>query len=293
MVTVNLQNAMSQDTSAVEGSAPKISVPKAGSVVYAITSGKGGVGKSNIAANLAICLAASNKKVVLLDADFSLANLDVLLNINSRYNIGHVISGLRTIEEVTQTGPAGIEVICGASGLESLSELGTFQRQRILDDLSKLQENADAIVIDTAAGMTRSVTAFCLASDYCLVVTTPEPTAMTDAYAMIKVLVGHEYGGRISLVINMADTFAEGKRVYQQIAQVTRRFLGTHVYEGGILLRDQKLSDAVKLRKPVVLAFPRSHISSAIIALASKLARCSAAKIDNVGFFRRVVNWFL
>ena len=270
----------------------RTSVAKKHCAVYAITSGKGGVGKSNLAANLAICLAASNKKVVLLDADFGLANLDVLLNINGKYNIGHVITGQRNLDEVIHTGPSGVGVICGASGLESLAELGAFQRQRILDDLAVIQEKNDAIIIDTAAGMAKSVIGFCLASDYVLVVTTPEPTAMTDAYAMIKVLVGHEFGGRISLVVNMAQTFAEGKRVYQQIAHVARRFLGTHVYDGGILLKDEKLSAAVKMRKPVVLAYPRSNISSSIIALAAKLARSSAANIDEAGFFSKVVNWF-
>jgi flagellar biosynthesis protein FlhG len=260
--------------------------------VFAVSSGKGGVGKTNIAANLAICLSAARKKVVLLDADLGLANLDVILNINSKYNLSHVISGVRHIEEITQTGPAGIEVICGASGLEGLADLTHFQRQRLIEELGRLQENNDAIIIDTAAGMGKSVLAFCLAADHALIVATPEPTAMTDAYAMIKVLAAHRYGGRISLIVNMAASMAEGKKVYQQIADVSRRFLGVAVYDAGTLLKDEKLSDAVRQRKPVVLAYPKSHISSCIIALASKLARCSAAQVKEDGFFKKVANWF-
>ena len=142
---------------------------------------------------------ASKKRVVLIDADLGLANLDVILNINSKYNLSHVISGVRRIDEITQTGPAGIEVICGASGLEGLADLTHFQRQRLIEELGRLQDSADAIIIDTAAGMNKSVIAFCMAADHALVVATPEPTAMTDAYAMIKVLAAHNYAGRISL----------------------------------------------------------------------------------------------
>lgn len=260
--------------------------------VFAVTSGKGGVGKTNIAANLAICLSAARKKVVLMDADLGLANLDVILNISSRYNLSHVISGARRIDEIMQSGPAGIEVICGASGLEGLADLTHFQRQRLVEELGRLQENVDAIIIDTAAGMNKSVIAFCMASDHALIVATPEPTAMTDAYAMIKVLVAHHYAGRISLVVNMASSLAEGKKVYQQIAGVCRRFLNAAVYDAGVLLKDEKLSDAVRQRKPVVLAYPKSHISSCIVAMAAKLAKCSAAEVNEGGFFKKVANWF-
>jgi flagellar biosynthesis protein FlhG len=260
--------------------------------VFAVTSGKGGVGKTNIAANLAICLGAAKKKVVLIDADLGLANLDVILNMSSKYNLSHVISGTRRIEEIAQSGPAGVEVICGASGLEGMADLTHFQRQRLIEELGRLQDSSDAIIVDTAAGMNKSVIALCMASDQALVVATPEPTAMTDAYAMIKVLVAHNYAGRLSLIVNMAASITEGKKVYQQIADVSRRFLKTPIYNAGVLVRDEKLSAAVRQRKPVVLAYPKSHISSCIIALAAKLAKCSAARMNEEGFFKRVINWF-
>jgi flagellar biosynthesis protein FlhG len=260
--------------------------------VLAITSGKGGVGKTNIAANLAICLAASQKKVLLIDADFSLGNLDVIMNFNSKYNISHMLSGQKSLEEIIYTGPGGLEIICGVSGFEEFANISEFQRQHLLNELSKLQNNTDIIVIDTAAGISKSVVGFCLAADNVLVVTTPEATAMTDAYATIKVLVGNKFSGRISLIVNMAETVVEGKKTYRQIANVVRQFLNTHVYNAGVLLKDDKLSAAVKLRKPVVLAYPKSRITSSLVALAAKLGNFSAALPDKEGFLKKVVDWF-
>jgi len=260
--------------------------------VLAITSGKGGVGKTSIAANLAVCLAASRKKTMLFDADLALGNLDVIMGLSSKYNISHVISGRKSIEEIIHIGPEGLEIICGTSGLEELANINEFQRQRLLRELSKLQENGDVIVIDTAAGISRSVVGFCLAADHVLVVTTPEATAMTDAYAMIKVLIGNRFGGRISLIVNLAETITEGKKTYHQITNVVKRFLNAHVYDAGVILRDERLSSAVRLRKPVVLAYPKAQISSSLAALAAKLSNYSAAKPDKEGFFNKVVDWF-
>ena len=260
--------------------------------VLAVTSGKGGVGKTSIAANLAVCLAASRKKTILFDADLGLGNLDVIMGLNSKYNISHVIRGRKSIEEIIHIGPEGLEIICGTSGLEDLANINEFQRQRLLRELSKLQENGDVIVIDTAAGISRSVVGFCLAADHVLVVTTPEATAMTDAYAMIKVLIGNRFGGRISLIVNLAETITEGKKTYHQITNVVKRFLNAHVYDAGVILRDERLSSAVRLRKPVVLAYPKAQISSSLAALAAKLSNYSAVKPNKEGFFNKVVDWF-
>ena len=146
--------------------------------VLAVTSGKGGVGKTNISANLGVCLAAAGRRVLLLDADMSLGNLDVILNVTSRYNISHVLSGDRPIEEIVHCGPCGLEIACGASGLEELADLSEFQRQRVLTEMSRLSTDNDIIIIDTSAGISRSVVGFCLAADDVLVVTTPEATAI-------------------------------------------------------------------------------------------------------------------
>jgi len=260
--------------------------------VIAITSGKGGVGKTNIAANLAICLSAGGKRTLLMDADICLSNLDIVMGINSKYNISHFINGQKRIEEITQIGPEGVEIICGGSGLEQLADISDFQQQRLLRELTGLGDKNDVIVIDTAAGLSKSVVGFCLSADQVLVVTTPEPAAITDAYAMIKVLCLKKYSGRISLIVNMAQTIAEGKKTYRQISNVAKRFLDRNIYEAGVILRDEQLTSAVREQKPVVLFYPRSKASLQIIALAAKLSSNCAARQGNQGFFRKVVNWF-
>ena len=261
--------------------------------VLAVSSGKGGVGKTNIAANLAICLSASGKKVLLIDADLGLANLDVVMGINSRYSIRHVIDSQKSIDSIVQEGPAGVGVVCGVSGLEKLANIDQFQQQRLLKELESLSADTDVMIVDTAAGISKSVIGFCLASDHTLLVTTPEPTAMTDVYAMIKVLFMNQYKGRMSLVVNMADSLVEGKRIYRQIADVAERFLNVELHYGAVLLKDDRIGNAVRQREAVVLAYPRSAITSSIVAMAARLGKGSAAKMVSEGFFKKVVNWFL
>jgi flagellar biosynthesis protein FlhG len=264
----------------------------ASSRVLAVTSGKGGVGKTNIAANLALCLAASRRRVLLLDADIALGNLDLVMNVRSQYNISHVVNGCKSMEDVIQTGPEGLRIVCGASGLDRLADIREYEQHRLLQHLATLQNDTDVIVIDTAAGISSSVVSFCLAADHVLVVTTPEATAMTDAYGMIKVLVRKRYEGPISVIVNMARDAAEGKHTYQRLADVTKRFLQADLYYAGGLLKDEHLCAAVRVRKPVVLAYPRSQISSAFAALATRIGGIECGNRTQDSFFSRVVGWF-
>ena len=260
--------------------------------VLAITSGKGGVGKSNIAVNLAICLSAAQKRVVLVDADLALGNVDILMDIKNKYNISHVLSGEKELDEIMHIDPSGVEVICGASGLEAAANLNPFQRNRLINGLESLEKNCDFLIIDTGAGIDHKVVGFCLASDHVLVATTPEPTAITDAYAMIKVLVANEFAGRISLIVNMVNTIDEGKKIYKQIASVAKRFLDADIYMAGVLPRDEKMNLAIRQRKPVVLTYPRSSIASAMVAMTATLKKGSPVSDCREGFFRKVANWF-
>ncbi|MBN1509259.1 MAG: MinD/ParA family protein [Sedimentisphaerales bacterium] len=260
--------------------------------VIAVTSGKGGVGKTNIAANLAICLARLNKRVVLLDADISLANVDVLMDLRGKYDISQVIGGHKSMSEVMQPGPNGLQIICGASGLDRLADLSEGEQRGLLRHLSELQQETDTIVVDTAAGISRSVVGFCLASDHVLVVTTPEATAMTDAYGMIKVLARKRYQGPISIVVNMARDLTEGKRTYQRIADVARKFLARDLYFAAVLPRDDRLLTAVRSRKPVVLAYPNAQVSSALAKLAARLSEARHDRQLSGGFFRKVAKWW-
>lgn len=260
--------------------------------VIAVASGKGGVGKTSLSANLALCLASEGKKVVLFDADMGLANLDVVMNVHSRYNLAHFLAGQKTIEDITVIGPCGVEIICGANGIETLADLTDFERQRLVRELDSISDNADALIIDTGAGIQKSIIGFCLSAQSTMVVTTPEPTAITDAYALIKVLASQGYQGRINLVVNMAANMEEGKKVYRQISSVASRFLKTAVYEGGVIIKDEVFSKAVRTRKPVVLSFPKSKAASSLIVMARRLTRSYNKNNEKTGFFRKVVSKF-
>lgn len=258
--------------------------------MIAITSGKGGVGKSNVAVNLAIKLSQAGKKVVLLDADLGLANDDVLCNIDLPSNMAHVISRKKELKDVVVRAPGGFRLIGGASGLARMADLPDRERQRIVDSLGSLEMDADVILIDTGAGISPTVLAFTRAADHVLVVTNSEPTAITDAYAVIKVLSRDGLERRISLFVNLVRTAAEANGVYERIAKVARQFLGVTVYDGGHMLFDEQVIEAVRHRTPFVLASPRCPASVCMGQLAVRLAQGVAA-VQGGGFFSRVGKW--
>jgi flagellar biosynthesis protein FlhG len=214
-----------------------------------------------------------------------------MMNLNTRYNLSHVLSGRRTLEEIIQLGPCGVEVICGGSASEEIANISHFQRQMLVDELDKLQHRSDMILIDTGAGIHAQVLAFCMTADHTLVVTTPEPTAMTDAYAMVKVLAGKKYAGRISLLVNMAETMAEGRKTYRQISETAARFLNTAVYDAGVICRDEMVGKAVRQRQPVVLAYPHATITDHFATISARLGNLSRKSSEKDGFFRKVANW--
>lgn len=260
-------------------------------VVLTITSGKGGVGKTSVAANLSICLAAAGKRVLLMDGDLGLGNLDVMMNLKGRWNLGHVVSGRKSLDEVIELGPCGVEVICGAPSSEDSANISHFQRESLIAELDKLQHRSDIIMIDTGAGIHAQVVTFCLAADHTLVVTTPEPTAMTDAYAMIKILAARTYTGRISLLVNMADTLLEGRKTYRQISEAASRFLNTAVYDAGVLCRDDLVGKAVRQRQPVVLAYPHATITDHFATIGARIGNVCRKSGEKPGFFQKVANW--
>jgi len=258
----------------------------------AVTSGKGGVGKSNVALNLAILLSAAGKRVALVDADLGLANLDVLMDLNIRGNLSHVIAGTKRLEEVIVDLPCGVQFIPGASGLAKVAGLSEFQRAQLLRELSRLEASNDIIVVDTGAGIGPNVTHFAAASDHAMVVTVPEPPAITDAYAVIKVLTRQGYEGRISLLVNQASERHEARVTYTRISDVARQFLGRQVLDAGFVLTDPKVVEAVRRREPFVLGYPRCQASRSLAALAAKVSAGGALLTRKQGFFKRVANWF-
>ncbi|MDY6913221.1 MAG: MinD/ParA family protein [Planctomycetota bacterium] len=257
-----------------------------------VVSGKGGVGKSNISLNLSILLSAAGNRVALVDADFGLANLDVLVDTDVSANLSHVIAGVRRLDEIVVDLPSGVQFVPGASGLAKLAHLSEFQRAKLLEELTALEANNEIIVIDCGAGIGPSVMHFAAAADIVLVVTTPEPTAITDGYAMVKVLAQQGYKGQVSLLVNFADSRHEARMTYDRISNVAGRFLGIRCLNAGYVPIDPRVRQAVFRREPFVLAYPNCHASRCLAALANKLSASGAMVDRKEGFFLRVANWF-
>lgn len=258
--------------------------------VIAITSGKGGVGKSNIAVNLSIKLASAGKNVVLLDADLGLANADVLCNIDLPFNLSHVIARKKDLSEVMVTAPGGFKLIGGASGLARMADLTDFDRRRIVESLVAVEHEADTIVIDTGAGISPNVLSFTRAADHVLVVTTPEPTAITDAYAVIKVISKDGMDRRISLLVNQVRSLDEARLVHDRISRVAKNFLGVNVLDAGHMVADEQVRRAVVQRVPFLLSAPRCAASFCITQLAMRFEQGIALSQDG-GFFSRMTRW--
>ncbi len=267
---------------------------QAAAMTVAIVSGKGGVGKTNLAVNLAINLAGRGLRVTLLDADLGLANADLLLNVSAQHNLSHVISGQRSIEEVGVRLPGGVFFVPGASGLEQLANLSEFERQSVIAQLNGLGNDADVILLDCGAGISRNVLAFAAAADICLVVTTPEPTSITDAYAVIKTMINQKkHENSIHLVVNRAESRREARDVFQRLSGVAQRFLNYSIADGGYLLQDVHVEMAVRERRAFVSRFPRCSASGCVAAIAARLADRRTVVRQTGGFFRRVVGLFV
>lgn len=260
--------------------------------VIAVTSGKGGVGKSNIAVNLAIKLSQAGKDVVLLDADLGLANADVLCNIELPNNLSHVIARKKELADVMVKGPGGFRLIGGASGLARMADLTDSDRQRLITSLAELEEQTDIILIDTGAGISPNVLSFTRAADHVLVVTTPEPTAITDAYAVVKVISREDANRRVSLLVNQARTPGEARVVFERIAKVAKQFLGVTLYDAGYVSYDEQVSTAVRRRAPFVVSSPKCAASICISQLAMRLEQGIAVSQSHGGFFNRMSRWF-
>jgi flagellar biosynthesis protein FlhG len=261
-------------------------------LTVAVTSGKGGVGKTNVSVNVAICLAAKGWRVMLLDADFGLANVDLLLNMDVRLNLSHVLSGERQIEEVITLGPGGIYLIPGASGVAHLANLSEFERHHLVTMLAPLERTNDVLIFDCGAGISENVLMLARAADVVMVVATPEPTSMADAYATIKALAQGGYEGRIGVTVNLAASRQEARNAVQRIQNVAFRFLDLAIQDFGYILWDEHVRHGVRLRCPVVLRYPRSPASACIMAIADQLAKNAPGQEGRAGFFRRVANLF-
>lgn len=260
----------------------------------AITSGKGGVGKSNVAVNLGVALAQRGQRVVLLDADLGLANADVLCGITPRRTIEHVLDGRASLREIMVPGPGGFMLVPGASGVAGLAELGPMQRRHLLSELTRLERESDVILVDTGAGIGSSVVGFAVAAERAVVVCTPEPTSITDAYGMIKSLQAASDATSIHLVVNMAENEQEGLHVHGRIQQACRTFLGLSVELAAVIPRDPLVPAAVRNQLPFLISSPNAPASLRMRNLADSLIGQEEHGADSAresGFFHRFTRW--
>jgi flagellar biosynthesis protein FlhG len=261
--------------------------------VIAVTSGKGGVGKSNTSVNLAIALAAQGKRVILMDADLGLANVEVLLGLSSLHNLEHVIEGEKTIADILVRGPGGISVVPGSSGMAKIADLTHAGRQNLLGGLQDLQAQSDFIILDTMAGIGRNAVAFSLAADEVILITTPEHPAIVDAYAMLKTLYANQPETVVRLVVNMVPNPALAQAVYTKMSGVSQRYLGKNLSFLGYLARDPHVSQAVMQSKPFMIAYPHAPVSQCMNQIASRLLQHQVPKENQKeGFFKRFAQTF-
>lgn len=232
--------------------------------VITVTSGKGGVGKSNISVNLAIQLKKLGKRVIIFDADFGLANVEVIFGIVPKYNLFDIIYSNMTVAEVLTNGPLGIEFLSGGSGVKELLRLDQAQIAYLIDKIGELDKYADIIIIDTGAGISEAVLSFICASEEIILVTTPEPTSVTDAYAVLKAIRNEKVrieDKKINVLVNRVASDEEGYEIYDKLNRVSKKFLGIELNSVGFLPEDRSLPKAVIEQTPVSLLFPKSNVT--------------------------------
>lgn len=240
--------------------------------VLAVTSGKGGVGKTNFSINLGISLSKLGYKVVVFDADLGLANIDVILGIIPKYTIADILNNDKNILDIMTEGPNGIKLIAGGSGIKELVNIDKQQLEKLVNQLQKLENYADFIIIDTGAGLSETVLNFVHSSSEVILITTPEPTSLTDVYAMIKTLKLNGDKRRLSVVINKVENSGEADEVFERLSKVSYKFLNTKIEKLGYLNNSKLVMQSVKNQDPLVLLYPNSSIAKKINSIALKIS---------------------
>ena len=259
--------------------------------VYAVASGKGGVGKSTVVANLGVAFASRGLRTVILDGDLGLANIDVLLDLYTPYTVSHVVKGQKSLEEIMVEGPFGLKVIPGGSGLTSLVNMDREARLRLLGQLARVGAKSDMILIDTPAGIGQDVIGLAIAAESVLVVATPEPTSITDAYALIKVIWQESSNANFQVLVNQASSEVTARAASEQLTTVARRFLKIDVPTLGYLPVDPNVPKSIRRQETVITAFPNSLASKGFMAIADRLMEdgVAAERHSRVfGFVRRL-----
>ncbi|MFB6345700.1 MAG: MinD/ParA family protein [bacterium] len=289
------QKLRSMMGSAVEANDERQSPPTPSSraEVIAVTSGKGGVGKSNLAVNLGITLSQKGYEVAVADMDLGLANVNVITDKSPEYTLHDVLRGRRSVNDILEKGPGDISILAGASGEEDLANLSERECQEFIKTLSELDRMVDVLIVDTAAGMSSRVMQFVCAADRTILVTTPEPTAITDAYAVIKSGISYDNSPDFNLVINRAESIMEGKKVAEKMKRVGEDFLDAPLRILGYMTEDESVMRAVRKRRPFVLEYPQSRVTQCVDHIESRLMEDAELQDSHgvEGFFSRIVNW--
>ena len=256
--------------------------------VLAVTSGKGGVGKTSVAVNLAVACAKLGRKVTLVDFDLGLANVDVMMDLRPLHNLSHVVKGGMRLGDVTVESD-GIRVVPGASGLRELANLGRTACDNLIRSLQALEDDTELLIVDTGAGISETIVRVSASADEGLVLSTPEPTSVMDSYAAIKMISREPGHGRIRLVVNMAESRQEADRISKTIADVSRQFLSLNVDRLGFIPKDEHVSLSVKERRPFEVRYPKCPASVAVRGIGRMIVNGrAAAAAQKESAFRRV-----
>lgn len=242
--------------------------PTRSAKIITVSSGKGGVGKSNFTLNFALALKSMGKKVLVFDADIGMANIDVLMGVSSRFSLYHLLRREKSIEEVIQFGPEGLPYIAGGSGIADMISLTEEDLHYFVTQIERISSEMDYILFDTGAGLSKENMKFITSADQCLVVTTPEPTSITDAYALIKVVNGSDPEVQFSLVVNRAGDELEARQASDKIILTARRFLNLEIEMLGYVTDDPYVVKSVKRQTPFSIAFPKCEAARDIQRLA-------------------------
>lgn len=255
--------------------------------VIAVTGGKGGVGKTSVSVNLAMAMAMAGKQTMLLDGDLGLANVDVMLGLQPSFNLSHVISGECSLAETIITGPHGLMVVPAASGKRHMAELTPMQHAGLVHAFSELRSQIDVMVIDTAAGLSDSVLTLTQAAQQVIVVVTNDPSSITDAYALIKVLSREQGVDRIHVLTNMVHSARDAQDIFESLRRVAERFLNVTLLELGSIPQDEWLQRAVRQQRAVVDAYPNCRAAAALRQIAGRAMNWSipAGARGNLEFF--------
>ena len=267
------------------GPPPPLKIPTTSRLrVIAVTSGKGGVGKTNVTANLAVLAARAGKRVLIIDADLGLANVEIVFGLKPRHHIGALIDGTHTMDEVLLEGPHGVRILPAGSGIQSLTQLNEQQKLRLSAALDGVEDRFDLVLVDSGAGIGDNVLFFVGAAQEALLVVSPEPTSLVDAYAVVKVLSQQAGVTLFNVVINPVVDELQARDIFPKLTTVTSRFLSAKVRHLGYIPRDENLHRAIMAQRPVVEAFPLSPASRALGHVAEKLLTSPAPARLESGF---------